>query len=110
MRVHQVILAAALLLLSFSVAAMRERQPLEAFQLTELKIVKIYLKGKCAPFVLIRDPNGYVHRVFVGDYIGKNFGLVQKISSTGILIKEMYETQKDEWQDGKVWLGEQPVQ
>ncbi|TJZ63863.1 pilus assembly protein PilP [Chitiniphilus eburneus] len=86
----------------FSHAA-RDRQSLEAFDLSSLKIVKIYLNEKCSPFALVRDPNGYVHRAYLGDYVGKNFGVVKEINRRGLRIMELYGA-GDEWEEKEIWF------
>lgn len=82
---------------------MREREPLEAFDISELKVVSVAPLHECAPYALIRDPNGYVHRVFVGDYMGKSFGLVVEFVEDGVRVREMYEDERG-WHEREVWL------
>lgn len=94
-----------LLYVYFSEAqATREREPLEAFDLNKLKVVKVYLEGSCAPSAGVRDPNGYLNRVFVGDYIGKHAGLVLRITIEGILVREVFEVRDGEWKEKEILL------
>lgn len=65
----------------------RQRQPLEAYSLDSLKFVGI-LEINSTIWGLIKQPNGIVTRIKPGDYIGKNFGQVQKISDDRIDIVE----------------------
>jgi type IV pilus assembly protein PilP len=39
-------------------------------------------------WALIRDPDGVVHRVSVGNYIGKNHGKVNGISNDDVQLSE----------------------
>ena len=39
-------------------------------------------------WALIRDPDGVVHRVAVGNYIGKNHGKVNGISNDDVQLSE----------------------
>jgi type IV pilus assembly protein PilP len=65
----------------------RPKEPLEAFPLDALKFVGILKEGPVV-WGLIRQPDGLVSRVKVGDYMGKNFGQVRSIQETGIEIEE----------------------
>lgn len=65
----------------------RPKQPLEAFPLDALKFVGT-LKEGTAVWALINQPGGLVVRVRVGDYMGKNFGQILKITDNKILIEE----------------------
>ncbi|WP_416208620.1 pilus assembly protein PilP [Acidovorax sp.] len=71
-------------LLLFSPAyawATRDLQSLEAFDKASLSVKAVYFnKSTKQPYAVIRDPGGYVHRVYRGDYLGKNFGRVVEIS------------------------------
>ncbi|ETO93581.1 pilus assembly protein PilP [Legionella oakridgensis] len=65
----------------------RPKQPLEAFPLDALKFVGILKEG---PIVwgLISQPGGLVSRIKPGDYMGKNYGQVIRISEDAIQIEE----------------------
>ena len=65
----------------------RPRQYLERFELDTLDMVGTFAKEK-NEWALMRDPDGVVHRVAVGDYVGKNHGRV-----TGIQESEMSLTE-----------------
>jgi len=84
--------------------AARERQALEAFDLSALQLEKVYVTEKCAPYASFRDPGGFLHRAFKGDYVGRNFGQVVELTETGIKLKEAIETTKGEWVERDVWL------
>jgi type IV pilus assembly protein PilP len=65
----------------------RPREYLERFELDTLDMVGTFAK-ESNEWVLVRDPDGVVHRVAVGDYVGKNHGRV-----TGIQESEMSLTE-----------------
>ncbi|SMC29473.1 Pilus assembly protein, PilP [Andreprevotia lacus DSM 23236] len=100
------IVALALLatLLTGEAAATREKQALEAYELADLRIVTIQMHGKRAPYAVMRDPAGYLHWLFPGDYLGRHYGLVKAISAKGIRVLEVYELTTDNWQEVPVWL------
>ena len=84
--------------------ATRERYSLEAYELSSLTMHSVYFKGLGKPYAFVRDPNGYLHRVFKGDYVGKNFGWVVAITRRGIKLKEVYQSQDGEWEERTAWL------
>ncbi len=65
----------------------RPKEPLEAFPLDALQFVGILKEGPVV-WGLIRQPDGLVSRVKIGDYMGKNFGQVSSIKEDGIEIEE----------------------
>ncbi|WP_412754117.1 pilus assembly protein PilP [Legionella londiniensis] len=65
----------------------RPRQPLEAFPLDALKFVGILKEGPTI-WGLISQPGGLITRVKPGDYMGKNFGQIIKITEDTILLQE----------------------
>ena len=101
MKFRHYFLSLLLFLITCNSFAMRNRLPLEAFELDQLKIMHISLKGKCAPFALIRDTNGYVHQIFMGGYMGKNFGYIKKITKKGIELQEVFQDSEGEWESQK---------
>jgi len=66
----------------------RAREYLEDFPLDALKMVgHIELKGTM--YALVKDGDGAVHRVKVGNYMGQNHGKVTNLSETEIRISEI---------------------
>ncbi|HMB58319.1 MAG TPA: pilus assembly protein PilP [Xanthomonadales bacterium] len=57
----------------------RTREYLERFELDTLTMVGTFSK-ESSDWALIRDPDGVVHRVSVGNYMGKNHGKVTIIN------------------------------
>lgn len=66
----------------------RPREPLESFPLDTLSMVGI-LEQKKNLWGLIKDPQGIVHRVQVGNYIGQNEGRITEITDTDIRLNEI---------------------
>ncbi|MDH3787536.1 MAG: pilus assembly protein PilP [Xanthomonadales bacterium] len=65
----------------------RPREYLERFELDTLSMVGTFSK-ESSEWALIRDPDGVVHRVAVGNYIGKNHGKVNGISNDEVQLSE----------------------
>ncbi len=65
----------------------RTREYLEKFELDTLLMVGTFSKGT-SQWVLIRDPDGTIHRVAEGNYMGKNFGKVSAISPDEVELSE----------------------
>jgi len=76
----------------------RPREALEEFPLENLKMVGYVMKGKVGHAV-VRAPDGKLHRVRTGNYMGMNFGLITKVSGTEILIKEVVQDSTGDWSD-----------
>ena len=65
----------------------RPREYLERFELDTLTMVGTFDKGN-SEWALIQDPDGVVHRVSVGNYMGKNHGKVAVISNDEVQLSE----------------------
>lgn len=65
----------------------RPREYLERFELDTLKMVGTFAKGN-SYWALIEDPDGVVHRVAVGNYMGKNHGKVTAITDNEVQLSE----------------------
>ncbi len=67
-------------------------EELENFSLDSLKMQgTLRLKG--IQWVLIQDPDGTLHRVKRGNYMGKNLGRIISISEEKIILSEYYQVQ-----------------
>ena len=66
----------------------RNREPLEEFPLDALKMVGLIDYNKIA-YALVKAPDGVIHRVSVGNYIGQNFGKITRISESEISLDEI---------------------
>ena len=65
----------------------RPREYLERFELDTLEMVGTFAK-ESSEWALIEDPDGVVHRVSVGNYMGKNHGKVSKVSNNEVHLSE----------------------
>ena len=84
----------------------RPRQPLEAFPLDSLKMVgTIGTQGSIE--ALVKDPQGVIHQVHAGDYIGQNYGHVLQVTASEIDLVEMVPNGSGGWmeRDASVALG-----
>ncbi len=66
----------------------RNKEPLEAFPLEGLRLVGT-LDMMNNYFALISSPDGVVHRVTVGDYMGQNYGRITDINEAEVRIEEI---------------------
>jgi type IV pilus assembly protein PilP len=66
----------------------RPKEYLEQFELDTLSMVGTFAMGD-SEWALIRDPDGVVHRVAVGNYIGRNHGRVTHIQRNEIGLSEL---------------------
>lgn len=65
----------------------RLKEALEAYELSELRLVGTLEKEDI--WALIRAPEGIIHTVKAGDYLGKNDGQILTISDTELTLKEI---------------------
>jgi len=68
----------------------RVHEFLEGFPLDGLRMVGTVNQGKDL-WALIRIPDGAVHRVRAGNYLGKNNGKVTKVEETSVTLQELVE-------------------
>ncbi|MFP4560529.1 MAG: pilus assembly protein PilP [Thiohalorhabdus sp.] len=76
----------------------RQREPLEDFDLGNLRVVgamKVPGEGWQA---YVRDPEGIVHTVTVGDYMGKQYGEVREIGPESLTLRELVSRGKGRWE------------
>jgi type IV pilus assembly protein PilP len=66
----------------------RNREPLEEFPLDALKMVGT-IRYETAFYAMIKAPDGVIHRVTVGNYMGQNFGRITQISQAQVLLDEI---------------------
>lgn len=85
----------------------RPREPLEAFPLDSLKMVgTIGAKGSVEG--LVKDPQGVIHQVRVGDYMGQNYGHVTQVTASEVDVVELVPNGSGGWmeRDASVALGD----
>ena len=66
----------------------RAKGHLERFPLAQLHLVG-NLSGHRAYAALVRDPDGMIHPVRVGDYMGNDFGRISAVGDAGIELVEI---------------------
>lgn len=76
----------------------RAREPLEAFPLDGLKMSGTLGLAKSIEG-LIRDPDGVVHRVRAGNYLGQNFGRITGITEDHIELVELVPNGSGGWME-----------
>ena len=65
----------------------RTREYLERFELDTLVMVGTFEK-ELSEWALIKDPDGVIHRVAVGNYLGQNHGKVGSITNDEVHLSE----------------------
>lgn len=76
----------------------RNREELEAYELDSLKMVGI-MKDDKNTWGIIKDPNGTVHRVKVGNYMGRNIGKITNIFEDHIDLREIVQNSQGRWEE-----------
>jgi type IV pilus assembly protein PilP len=75
---------------------MREKEFLETFDLGSLRMVgTMEMHGTL--WALIKDPNGGIHRVTTGNYLGKDHGHIIETSRTQLDVVEIVSNGLDGW-------------
>ena len=65
----------------------RRKEALETFELSELQFVGTLEQDQI--WALVRAPDGVIHRVQVGNYMGRNYGKIVSISESEIQLREI---------------------
>lgn len=86
----------------------RPREPLEAFPLDSLKMVGTIGAAKGGIEALLKDPQGVIHQVRVGDYVGQNYGHVTRVTPAAVDLVELVSNGSGGWmeRDATVALGD----
>lgn len=77
--------------------ANHKKQFLERFNLATLNMVGT-LSKEDSTWALIKDMDGGIHRVKVGDYMGSNFGQVESIKDDQLDLTEIVDDGQGGWQ------------
>jgi type IV pilus assembly protein PilP len=87
--------------------ANRAKEPLEMFALDSLKMVGTVGAGT-SMVVLVKDPDGVIHRVRRGEYLGQNYGHVTTVSDDHIELVELVSNGNGGWMErpASIALGE----
>jgi len=81
----------------------RRKEPLEDFPLDGLKMVGTLSKGKQS-WAVIQAPDGTVHRVQRGNYLGQNFGRITRVSDDRVDLVELHQGPLGDWQEREAVL------
>ena len=84
----------------------RPREYLERFELDTLEMVGTFNK-ESSEWALIKDPDGTIHRVAVGNYMGQNHGKVSSITNDEVELSEFIADGVGGWlvRDASIALG-----
>lgn len=79
----------------------RHREALEEFPLDSLKMVGYLYQDKVGQAIIRSpgSPEGKLHRVKIGNYLGQNFGQIISITDTEIKIKETIQDSTGDWSE-----------
>ena len=85
----------------------RPKEYLERYELDTMSMVGTFRKEEFY-WALIRDPEGVVHRVPQGEYLGRNHGRVVRISDTEVDMSELIPDGAGGWlvREASIALGE----
>ena len=76
----------------------RAREPLEDFSLDSLRMVGTLAQHE-TEWVLIKDPDGLLHRITAGNYIGRNYGKVISVNEEIVSLVELVSDSKGGWME-----------
>jgi type IV pilus assembly protein PilP len=76
----------------------RNREELEGFELDSLRMVGT-IEDQNTEWGIIRDPVGTVHRVKVGNYMGRNIGKILNIYEDRIELREIIRNPEGRWEE-----------
>ncbi|HEX7112148.1 MAG TPA: pilus assembly protein PilP, partial [Mizugakiibacter sp.] len=74
----------------------RAKEPLEAYPLDSLKMVGT-LGGSTGMEALIKDPQGVIHRIHAGNYMGQNYGRVADVAEDHVDLVELIPNGNGGW-------------
>jgi type IV pilus assembly protein PilP len=81
----------------------RNREELESYELDSLRMVGT-LEDQDTQWGIIRDPQGTVHRVRVGNYLGRNIGKILTIQEDRIELREIIKNIDGRWEERQAAL------
>ena len=79
------------------------REDLEQFELDALRMVGI-LEDKKVLWGIVQDTDGVVHRVQVGNYLGRNYGKILNIQEDRIDLREIVKDSEGRWEEREASL------
>jgi len=74
----------------------RRKEPLEQYPLDSLAMVGTLFKDETS-WVILRAPDGTIHRAKEGNHVGQNFGEIVVINEEKIDVKELVQGPNGDW-------------
>ncbi len=74
----------------------RHREALEEFSWEGLKMVGFLYQAKVG-HAIVRSPDGKLHRVKAGNYLGQNFGQIIAVTELEVKVKEVVQDSNGDW-------------
>jgi|TARA_B110000090_G_C12961428_1_gene285200 type IV pilus assembly protein PilP len=81
----------------------RNREELEAYELDSLRMVGT-LDDDDDEWGIVLDPEGAVHRVSVGNYLGVNIGKITHVHEDRIELREIIQNSDGRWEERQAAL------
>ena len=79
----------------------RNKEHLEQFELDSLSMVGI-IENKGGRWGIVKDPEQEIHKVKIGNYLGRNTGKILDVSETSISIREIVKNSSGRWEERQV--------
>ena len=76
----------------------RNKEELEQFELDSLRMVGL-MESEENQWGIIKDPDGVVHRIKVGNYMGRNTGKVLNVFEDRIEVREIVRNSQGRWEE-----------
>lgn len=76
----------------------RHKETLEEFPLDSLKMTGFLYQNNVGQ-AIVSSPDGKLHRVKVGNYLGQNFGRITEITESEVKIKETVQDSTGDWSE-----------
>lgn len=81
----------------------RNKEDLEEFELDSLRMVGTIENGDYK-WGIIKDPNGVIHTVKVGNYLGRNIGKILNVLENSVEIREIFKESNGRWEERQVMM------
>lgn len=81
----------------------RPKEPLEQFPLDSLEMVGTLSQGG-QEWGLVKSPEGVIHRVQEGNYLGQNYGRITKVAAERIEVLEIVPDGQGDWMEREAAL------
>lgn len=82
----------------------RPKEPLEQFPLDSMEMVGTLAQGD-QEWGLVESPEGVIHRVQQGNYLGQNYGRITRVAAERIEVLEIVPDGQGDWMEREAALG-----